>query len=71
MLRFWLDFPVIWMVSFLEYEWMVFFRYRLIFLVLCFPVYRGIFFSIARYLASKFGTYLRLSPYMSFLPMGR
>ncbi len=40
---FWLDFPVIWVVSFLDYGWVVSSLYRLIFLALCFSVYRGIF----------------------------
>ena len=37
------DFSVVWMVSVLDYGWVVSSWYRLIFLALCFPVYRGIF----------------------------
>ncbi len=39
---FWLDFSVVWMVSVRDYGWVVSSWYRLIFLALCFPVYRGI-----------------------------
>ena len=59
--------PLFGWFNFLSMDGWCFFWYRFLLPLLCFLVYRDTFFYIARYLAAKFGTYSRLSPYMSSL----